>query len=108
MMDVIQKLPSNRALSMEQLSLLNAAANNPDYASQTDTVIGVLKEIYQNMVGDLEEIHTLEAAANRRYESLIAAKEEEIATFTHAQLNKRVLQSEVNQKLADATSAYDA
>merc|ERR1719440_1317568 len=54
------------------------------YAPASGEIVGILKQLLENMEGDLKEATDEEDAAIAEFESLVAAKEKEIAAATEA------------------------
>jgi hypothetical protein len=109
----IRVLPSNAALKSEKLSLLARFADpapfqSPDknYASQLDTVVGILKEMYANFATDLETLWTTEGQRQRQHESLVANKQTTINQYLATVATKDASKAEKSEILAQAESSY--
>merc|ERR1711862_311648 len=75
----VQAVPVMKGVNDHQVSLLalfskeNAKAN---YAPQSETIQGILKDMYDTMTSNLESSTSDEANAGRQFETLIAIKTE--------------------------------
>ena len=76
--NVLQKLPSLTLLKAEQLSLLQNAAKS-GYAPQSESIQGILGNMYDTFSNDLQDTTQQEAKSNREYEKFIENKQEELA-----------------------------
>jgi len=107
----IRVLPGSHSLSEKQLSLLATFADpfvSPDahYASQLDTVIGILAEMYSTFSGDLETLWTTEGARQRSHEELVANKQQSILTSQERASSKEQQKATAGQELASIESMY--
>ena len=59
-------------------------SSNTQYAPASGEIVGILKQLLEDMQGDLAEITKTENAAIAEFESLVAAKEKEIQAATDA------------------------
>merc|ERR1719214_506415 len=59
-------------------------SSQSSYAPASGEIVGILKQLLENMEGDLKEITDTENAAIAEFEGLVAAKEKEIAAATEA------------------------
>ena len=70
-------MPPNEAFTTEKMSLLVSFAADPapfhspdeNYASQLNTVVGILKELHADFAADLETLWTTEGHRQRLHES---------------------------------------
>jgi hypothetical protein len=110
----IRVLPSTGAFSAEKLSLLTSFAADPapfqspdkNYASQLDTVVGILKEMYANFAADLETLWTTEGQRQRGHELLVASKQTTINEYLATVAEKSATTANLNEILAQAESSY--
>jgi len=71
-----------------------------DAAPGTDEIVGILKQLKDEMEKDLKEVMDAEAAAIKAYEELMAAKKKEVAALTKAIEEKLVRVGEIGVKIA--------
>merc|ERR1712008_159123 len=74
--NVLQKLPSMTLLKVEQLTLLQKAVKSETgYAPQSESIQGILGNMYDTFANDLQETTQQEAKSNRHYETFIETKQ---------------------------------
>jgi len=104
----LQVMPENVMLKAEHVALLqHFAEDSRRYAPQSATIQGILKDMYETFVTDLESAVTAESTANRDFESFIAIKTEELNEMEATKAKKTEEKVEAEANLADATQQYD-
>jgi len=104
--NVLQKLPSLTLLKAEQLSLLQNAAKS-GYAPQSESIQGILGNMYDTFSNDLQDTTQQEAKSNREYEKFIENKQEELAEMEKIKTKKESQKADAEQALAEASALYD-
>jgi len=108
---IIEILPKSANVKAEHLSLLSEFAssgvNAARFAPQSVTIQGILTDMYNTFVTDLEEATQDEGAANRKFEDYIYEKEKELANMKSTKLRKEGQKADAESLLADTTQAYD-
>jgi len=79
---VLAKASSLRRYERETLTAFLSA--DQSYAPASGEIVGILKQLLENMEGDLKEITDTENAAIAEFEGLVAAKKKEIQAATEA------------------------
>merc|ERR1719478_1360232 len=79
---VLAQAPSLRRYERETLTAFLSA--DQSYAPASGEIVGILKQLLENMEGDLKEATDTENAAIAEFEGLVAAKKKEIAAATEA------------------------
>jgi chromosome segregation ATPase len=64
--------------------IMSFLSQNSDYAPQSGSIVGILKQMKETMEGDLESSTTAENAAKANYDELMKAKTKEIDACTKA------------------------
>jgi len=106
--NVLQKLPSLTLLKAEQLSLLqNTVKAQTGYAPQSESIQGILGNMYDTFANDLQETTQQEAKSNREYETFIETKQEELAEMEKIKAKKESQKADAEQALAEASALYD-
>jgi len=106
--NVLQKLPSMTLLKAEQLTLLQKAVKSETgYAPQSESIQGILGNMYDTFANDLQETTHAEAKGNRDYETFIETKQEELAKMEEIKAKKESKKADAEQALAEATQLYD-
>jgi len=88
----------------EKLSALRVAVRR--YAPQSQTIQGILKDMYETFATNLETRTIDEATAHRKYEDLMAAYKSELLTLQDTLVKKEQAKAESEIMLADASQAY--
>jgi len=78
-MATLQTLVINMDMSAADRDMLTAfLSQGNDYAPQSGEILGMLKQMFETMESELNEITTAEEMAIKTFEALIAAKEKEL------------------------------
>jgi len=105
---VLQKMPSMTSLKADQISLLQEALKaKTTYAPQSESIQGILGNMYDTFANDLQETTQQEAKSNREYETFIETKQEELAKMEEIKGKKESQKADAEQALAEASSLYD-
>merc|ERR1719327_1562536 len=83
----------------ELVSFLSGSQS--EEAPGTDEIVGILKQLQDEMEKDLGEALAQEEAAIKAYDELMAAKKKEVATLTKAIEEKLVRVGELGVKIAE-------
>jgi len=103
--DVMTTLDKISAKSpTRKLAALRTAVHR--YAPQSATVQGILKDMYDTFVTNLETRTNDEAAAHRKYEDLMATYKTALLTLQDTLVKKEQAKAEAEVMLADASQAY--
>jgi len=123
--DVLNGLaqPIDRLLTPKQLKLIKtfahgdpaAAAEFYDQKAQkaasynpaSNTIMGILKDMYDTFSSNLEHSTESEAVAYKNYESLMGVKTNEMATLAAQKAKKEDLKAGAEQDTADTVQQYD-
>jgi len=84
----------------ELVAFLQGADTNGNAAPGTEEIVGIMKQLGDEMEKDMGETLAAEKKAIEDYEALIAAKKEEVATLTAAIEEKLVRVGELGVKIA--------
>merc|ERR1719499_1138581 len=88
---VLQKLPTLTLLKAEELSLLQGAVKaETGYAPQSESIQGILGNMYDTFASDLQDTTQQEAKSNREYEIFIDTKQQELAKMEEIKAKKRI------------------
>merc|ERR1719353_2102259 len=102
---VLRKLAVNRMdmleLDRQELVSFLSGSQSEEYAPASGEIVGILKQLQDEMSADLKELIAQEEAAIKAYEELMAAKKTEIATLTKAIEEKLVRVGELGVKIAE-------
>jgi len=79
---VLAKRDLDEDSRQELLAFLSAPAYGNEYVPQSGEILGILKQLHDEMSKDLAEVIAAEEAAIAAYKELMAAKEKEIAALT--------------------------
>jgi len=107
----LQALPSRSsvALKPDQLALLTTFMNGAsaeDYAPQSVTIQGMLRDMYDTFTGDLETATADESKQNAEYEKLLWLEQEKVRQW-EADIEKlEGLKAKAESDLADAEDLY--
>jgi len=104
--DLLQVLPSKAALKPEHVSLLSTFSKS-SYAPQSESINGILKDMYETMTANLESSTSTEADSNREFEKFIGIKTKELGVLRETKKTKEQEKAEAEQQLADTTETYD-
>jgi len=77
-------LKSNKLDRYGRETLTEFLSSSSGYAPASGEIVGILKQLLEDMEGDLKEATDTENAAIAEFEALVAAKEKEIAAATEA------------------------
>merc|ERR1719421_232057 len=115
----VRSLPADTNLSPEQLQVVTDFLQDPAefydqkaqkeaaYSPASSTIMGILKDMYDTFVKNLESETDVESTAQKNYEDLMAVKEKEFATLS-AELRQRTAEkAEAEAQLADASQELD-
>jgi len=108
---VVELMPTKAHLKPQHFSLLSefasSGANAHRFAPQSVTIQGILTDMYNTFVTDLEEATMDESSANRKFEDFIYTKQVELADDKASKLKKEGQKAEAENLLADTTQSYD-
>lgn len=105
---VIQALPMKAALSPKRLAQLTSFAQVKEgYAPQSESIQGILGDMYDTFSADLEASTDKEATSNRDFETFIALKVKESQAMQSIKLDKEDDKAKSEQLLAEETTIYD-
>merc|ERR1719271_1989688 len=79
---VLAKRDLDEDSRQELLAFLSAPAYGNEYVPQSGEILGILKQLHDEMSADLAEVIAAEEAAIAAYKELMAAKEKEIAALS--------------------------
>jgi len=74
---------------------------------QSATIQGILKDMYETFVTDLESATMTEATQNREFETLLAIKTEELGELEATKATKEAEKAEAEANHAESTQSYD-
>jgi len=102
-------LPSKAHVNVENLALLTEFARGGSRMRQPQsaTIQGILKDMYETFVTDLESATMTEATQNREFETLLAIKTEELGELEATKATKESEKAEAEANLAESTQSYD-
>jgi septal ring factor EnvC (AmiA/AmiB activator) len=115
----LDNLPAPDSLSPKQLKAVSAFLADPaEYYDQkaekaaaynpaSTTIMGILKDMYDQFSANLEKQTMDEADSQQSFEEIIAVKEKEAATLTATIQTKTAEKAEAEQMLADASQELD-
>ena len=102
---VLRKLVVQRMdmveLDRKELVAFLQGSQNDEYAPASGEIVGILKQLQDEMQADLKELIAQEEAAIKAYEELMAAKKKEVETLTKAIEEKLVRVGELGVKIAE-------
>merc|ERR1719440_564243 len=107
---MINALPSRVSLNADQISMLSEFAEHgasAEYAPQSDSIQGILKDMYDTFSTNLESDTQTEAKKNRDYEDFIAEKQKEMIELKEVKAKKEGEKASAEELLADTTQNYD-
>merc|ERR1719191_1306255 len=84
----------------ELVAFLQGTASD-EYAPASGEIVGILKQLQDEMSADLKELIAQEEAAIKAYDELMAAKKKEVETLTAAIEEKLVRVGELGVKIAE-------
>merc|ERR1719331_2797085 len=73
---------NNKIADADRQDLLAFLTSNSDYAPASGEIVGILKQMGDEMSADLKAAIDAEAAAVKAYEGLMAAKKKEVDALT--------------------------
>jgi len=88
-------------LDRQELVAFLEGSQNDGYAPASGEIVGILKQLKDEMEADLKELIAQEEAAIKAYDELMAAKKAEVATLTKAIEEKLVRVGELGVKIAE-------
>jgi len=115
----IDNLPTADSLSPQQLKAVTAFLADPAefydqkaekaaaYNPASTTIMGILKDMYDQFSSNLEKQTMDEADSQQAFEEVIAVKAKEAATLTKTMQTKVAEKAEAQQMLADASQELD-
>jgi predicted nucleic acid-binding Zn-ribbon protein len=79
-------------------------SHNPhgDYAPASTAIQGILKNMYDTFVDNIQSMNTEEATKQKNFEELIATKQRELAALVQTQTDKEQLLGQQKKEMADA------
>jgi len=102
---VLRKLVVNKMDMLEidrkELVAFLQGSTSEEYAPASGEIVGILKQLGDEMAADLKELIAQEEAAIKAYEELMAAKKKEVETLTKAIEEKLVRVGELGVKIAE-------
>jgi len=105
---VMALLPAKANIKPESISLLmDFSHGRSSYAPQSATIQGILKDMYETFVTDLESATMTEATQNREFETFISIKAEELSELEATKATKEAEKAEAEAALAETTQSYD-
>jgi len=107
---LISDMPVSRSLKSNQVALLHEflqSGGSTKYMPQSFTVQGILKDMYETFVTDLETATQAEGTANKNFEDFIAEKTVELKDMQADKAKKESEKAEAEQRLADTQGMYD-
>jgi len=105
---VLAAMPTRgKSAKAEHLTMLTQLSKGKRYAPQSDTVQGILKDMYETFTNDLETDTNTEATSNRDFENFIATKTKELNELKATKEKKEGQKVEAESQLADTTQIYD-
>jgi len=102
---LLVNLPSKATVKPDNLALLTEFSHGGQ--PQSATIQGILKDMYETFVTDLESATMTEATQNREFETFIAIKSEELAELEEIKATKEGEKAEAEASLAETTQSYD-
>lgn len=115
----LDTLPDGDLLNPKQLKAVGAFLADPaEYYDQkaeksaaynpaSTTIIGILKDMYDQFSSNLEKQTMDEADAQQAFEDVVSVKQKEAATLTETIAQKTAEKAEAGQMLADASQELD-
>merc|ERR1719281_212122 len=97
---VVAKMDMIEIDRQELVAFLQGTAND-EYAPASGEIVGILKQLQDEMSADLKELIAQEEAAIKAYDELMAAKKKEVETLTAAIEEKLVRVGELGVKIAE-------
>jgi len=107
---LLEILPRKTRTPPPKLALLSefmSGSSKQNYAPQSFTIQGILKDMYDTFSTDLESATNKEATANRDFETLIGTKTKEYKEMDAAKASRTQKKVEAEADLSDATDMYD-
>merc|ERR1719359_835084 len=97
---VVNKMDMLEIDRKELVAFLQGSQSN-EYAPASGEIVGILKQLQDEMAADLKELIAQEEAAIKAYEELMAAKKKEVETLTKAIEEKLVRVGELGVSIAE-------
>jgi len=88
-------------IDRKELVAFLQGSQSDEYAPASGEIVGILKQLQDEMSADLKELIGQEEAAIKAYDELIAAKKKEVAALTAAIEEKLVRVGELGVKIAE-------
>jgi chromosome segregation ATPase len=88
-------------MDREELTAFLQGSQQDEYAPASGEIVGILKQLQDEMSKDLAELIAQEEAAKKSYEELMAAKKTEVEALTKAIEEKLVRVGELGVKIAE-------
>jgi len=107
---LLEILPRKTRTPPQKIALLSefmSGSSQQQYAPQSFTIQGILKDMYDTFSTDLESATNKEATANRDFETLIGTKTKEYKEMDAAKASRTEKKVEAEADLSDATDMYD-
>jgi hypothetical protein len=105
---VLQAVPSSARLTEGQLSFLSEVADDgTQYSPQSESIQGILSNMYQTFSSDLQSSTATEAKRSRDYEKFIEVKQKEQRDLDKVKGAKDLSKAETDQQLSEASDLYD-
>eukprot|EP00747_Dinoflagellata_sp_TGD_P140613 gnl/TRDRNA2_/TRDRNA2_176029_c2_seq19.p1 gnl/TRDRNA2_/TRDRNA2_176029_c2~~gnl/TRDRNA2_/TRDRNA2_176029_c2_seq19.p1 ORF type:complete len:711 (-),score=234.78 gnl/TRDRNA2_/TRDRNA2_176029_c2_seq19:90-2222(-) len=110
--NMIDMLPNTyqMGLGQDSMSMLSEFARNgarAEYSPQSDSIQGILKDMYDTMSATLEDDTQTEASKNRVFEDFMNEKQTEMVEMKDVKAKKESEKAEAESELAETTQAYD-
>jgi chromosome segregation ATPase len=117
---VVDKMPQiDRLLTPKQLKLIKTFASDPaefydqkaekaaSYNPASSTILGIIKDMYESFSSSLEKSTESEAIGYKNYETLMGAKQNEMAAFVDQKTKKEGKKAAAEEEQAQTSAAYD-
>merc|ERR1719217_1025012 len=88
-------------IDRKELVAFLQGSSSDEYAPASGEIVGILKQLQDEMSADLKELIAQEEAAIKAYDELMAAKKKEVETLTAAIEEKLVRVGELGVKIAE-------
>jgi len=100
------KMPAAK-LALLRTFASEVAHGEARYSPQSETIQGILSEMFDTFTEDVETKTSAEASRNRKFEDLIAEKQEALEIMQEDMSKKEAEKAEAEKMLAEATQDYD-
>merc|ERR1719160_1840764 len=88
-------------------AFLSSGSSSQDGEPSSGEILGIMKQMKEEMEGDLKELISQEEAAKSSFDELVAAKQKEIAAATKAIEEKTGRVGEVAVELAESKNSHE-